>query len=125
MILLTLIFLVALISTTTGVILLLFPSTDFIVYTTLQQLMPFQNPSLAGTALLLTISSSSLIAFYGLIAKARNKYRWSTICGMLLVVVALLQVLLLQTAQWEQVAMAGMGTLIILIAYQLKGRWAV
>ncbi|RYZ50291.1 MAG: cation-translocating P-type ATPase, partial [Sphingobacteriales bacterium] len=109
----------------TGVILLLFPSTDFIVYTTLQQLMPFQNPSLAGTALLLTISSSSLIAFYGLIAKARNKYRWSTICGMLLVVVALLQVLLLQTAQWEQVAMAGMGTLIILIAYQLKGRWAV
>ena len=57
--------------------------------------------------------------------KTNAQYKWTTITGVILSAVALLQVLLMRPAGPVHLGMAAAGTLIILISYQLRGKWAV
>lgn len=86
---------------------------------------PFTRYSIAGLLCLITISGSALVGLYTLLMNVASQYRWTTISGFLLGVNALLDGLLTQSATVIHLAMAATGLLIVLISYQLKGKWAV
>lgn len=123
--LLILILLIALVATSAGILLIYHPAETSLFYTQLSRIMPFNNPTTSGIMLLLIVSSTALLSFYCLCAKTANQYNWPIAVGILLISGTFIQVLVLQQLYWQHLVTSGLGLLMLLISYQLKGKWAV
>jgi hypothetical protein len=86
---------------------------------------PFKNFFIPGLLLATIVGGINLLAAFYNIRRHPNRYNWAaaggvTICGWII-----LQMIIIQTIHWLHFIYLGIGLLIILIAYQLKGKWAV
>ena len=86
---------------------------------------PFNDFVIPGILLLTVVGSVNLIAIYTAISRSANRYNWAMAGGIMTSGWIIIQLILIQELHWLQFAYLGIGLLITLIAYQLKGKWAV
>jgi hypothetical protein len=85
---------------------------------------PFKNFMVPGIFLTLVGTVNLTAAFFNL-QRSANRYNWAIAGGVMITGWIIVQMILIQTLYWLQFIYLGAGLLIILIAYQLKGKWAV
>ena len=86
---------------------------------------PFKNFLIPGLVLTVMVGGTNLLAVFFNIQRAASRYNWAMAGGLILSVWIIAQMILLSAASWLQFVYLGIGLLVILIAYQLKGKWAV
>ncbi len=86
---------------------------------------PFKNYMLPGILLTTLVGGVNLIAIFFNMQRHPSRYNWAMAGGFMICVWILVQLLLIQAAHWLHFIYFGIGLLIMLIAYQLKGKWAV
>ena len=86
---------------------------------------PFTDFLVPGILLTMTVGGVNLYAIFCQMQRHPNRYNWAMAGGIMITGWITAQILLIQTAHWLHFLDLGIGLLIILIAYQLKGKWAV
>jgi hypothetical protein len=86
---------------------------------------PFKNFLIPGILLTILVGSVNLLAVFYNMQRDPKRYKWATAGGVMITGWIIVQILLIQSAHWLHFLYLGIGILIILIAYQLKGKWAV
>jgi hypothetical protein len=86
---------------------------------------PFKDYLLPGILLATGVGLVNLLAVFFNIQRHPNRYNWAMAGGFMISIWILAQLLLIQAAHWLHFIYICIGVLIILISYQLKGKWAV
>jgi hypothetical protein len=85
---------------------------------------PFNNFLVPGIVLVLFVGGTNLLAIIYLFQNSPNRYNWAIAGGVMICCWIVVQMILLNALSWLQFVYLGVGLLIILTAYQLKGKWA-
>jgi hypothetical protein len=86
---------------------------------------PFKNFLIPGIILTTIVGCTNLLAMIFCLIKYPTRYNWAMAGGVMLCGWIIVQILLINTIHWLQFIYLGAGVSAILIAYQLKGKWAV
>ncbi|HRO46285.1 hypothetical protein [Agriterribacter sp.] len=86
---------------------------------------PFKTFFIPGLVLLLCPGLSCSIAAAMVLLNRKQWYRWCLTGGVMITGWIIVQMILLQTINALQLLYSGAGLFILLLAYQLKGKWAV
>ena len=86
---------------------------------------PFRNFLIPGILLTTIVGGVNLLAVFYNIQRHVNRYNWAMAGGIMISGWIVVQMILIQAAHWLHFLYLGIGILIILLAYQLKGKWAV
>lgn len=86
---------------------------------------PFKNFLIPGLILTVIVGGINLIAVFYNILRHPNRYVWAMAGGIIISGWIIVQVLLIQTVYWLHYLYLGIGIIILLISYQLRGKWAV
>ena len=86
---------------------------------------PFKNFMVPGILLTIIVGGVNLLAIFYNIQRHDKRYSWAMAGGFLLIGWLIAQMILIRTLHWLHFIYLGIGLLIILIAFQLKGKWAV
>jgi hypothetical protein len=86
---------------------------------------PFKNFLLPGIFLSVLVGGVNLAAVFYNIQRHKYRYNWAMAGGFMICGWIVVQMILIQTLHWLHFLYLGAGILIILLAYQLKGKWAV
>ncbi len=124
--LLVLLFIVAISALPCGFMLVLEPDGSILQLP--QELLnptPFESFLIPGIFLSLFVGGINLIAFVLCLLKKPLRYRWAMAAGTVLILWIVAQFFLISGFIWLQFVYLGMGVLIVLTAYQLRGKWAV
>ena len=124
--LLFLLFAVAITALPCGVMLVLEPDGSILqLPLILLNATPFNSFLIPGIILTIMVGGTNAIAFMLVVFKKPYQYRWSMAAGTILVLWIIAQFMLISGAHWLQLFYMGLGVLTVLIAYQLRGKWAV
>lgn len=93
--------------------------------TSLLQGTPFKNFLIPGLILATVVGGINGIAVAYNMQRHPARYNWAMAGGLMITGWITIQMLLIQAANWLHFLYLGIGILIILTAYQLKGKWAV
>lgn len=91
----------------------------------LLKLTPFNHYALAGAIILLAITGSVLFALYHLFTNSVYQYKRAGMAGVVIGIVSALSILFTQSIALAHFVLLAASLLIVLIAYQLNGKWAV
>ena len=86
---------------------------------------PFKNFLIPGILLTTIVGGVNLFAVFYNIQRHHNRYNWAMAGGIMISGWVVVQMILIQAAHWLHFLYLGIGIFIILLAYQLKGKWAV
>ena len=86
---------------------------------------PFKDFLIPGILLTTIVGGVNLLAVFYNIQRHVNRYNWAMAGGIMISGWIVVQMILIQAAHWLHFLYLGIGILIILLAYQLKGKWAV
>ena len=86
---------------------------------------PFKSYLVPGILLTGVGGAVNIVAVYSNITRQPTRYNWSMIGGFLITGWIVAQMILIQSMHWLHFIYLCAGLLTILIAYQLKGKWAV
>lgn len=86
---------------------------------------PFDDFLMPGILLTVLVGLINLVAVYYNIQRHASRYNWAIAGGVMISGWIIIQMILIQTAHWLHFLYLGMGIFIILLAFQLKGKWAV
>lgn len=86
---------------------------------------PFKNFLMPGIALAGVVGGVNLLAVFYNLQRHPMRYNWAMAGGAVIIIWIIVQILLINTFHPLQVLYLFAGVLTILIAYQLKGKWAV
>ncbi len=86
---------------------------------------PFKNFLVPGIILTGLVGGMNLLAVFYNLQRNKNRYNWAMAGGFLLCGWILLQMFLINVTHWLHFIYMGTGILVILIAYQINGKWAV
>ena len=86
---------------------------------------PFKSYRDPGIILAFIVGGVNLIAVFYNLQKHPARYNWAIAGGIVVCGWITGQILFIQTLHWLHFVYLIIGILIILIAYQLKGKWAV
>ena len=86
---------------------------------------PFKDFLIPGILLTTVVGGVNLIAAVFNFQRHNKRYNWAIAGGSVISGWILVQMILMDTAHWLHFLYLGIGILIILLAYQLKGKWAV
>ena len=75
-----------------------------------------------GIILTVFVGGSSLVAFVLNLRNTLRRYEWAILAGVMTCGWVLVQMLLINTIFWLQFVYLGIGIVMMLIAYQLKGK---
>jgi hypothetical protein len=117
---------IAVTSTLSGLLMISDPEGDLLnLSISLLEGTPFKNFLMPGILLTLVVGGVNIIAIYHLLANGSRRYDWAMAGGIMITVWIVTQMILIQAIHWLHFVYLFTGILIILIAYQLKGKWAV
>lgn len=86
---------------------------------------PFRSFLLPGILLVVVVGGTSLVAaIFNLLAHP-FRYNWALAAAVVLAGWILVQMLLINTLHWLQFVYLFVAVMILLLAWQLKGKWAV
>ena len=86
---------------------------------------PFKDYMMPGILLTLIVGGINLVAVFFNMQRHPNRYNWAMAGGFIISTWILVQLFFIHAAHWLHFIYLGIGVLIILISYQLKGKWAV
>jgi hypothetical protein len=86
---------------------------------------PFKSYFLPGILLTGVVGVANIAAAYTNITRSSTRYNWSILGGITITGWIVTQMIVIQSIHWLHFIYLCTGLLIILIAYQLKGKWAV
>jgi hypothetical protein len=86
---------------------------------------PFKNFLIPGIVLTTIVGGINLLAVFHNVQRHTNRYNWAMAGGFITSGWIVAQMILIHTVNWLHILYLGIGMLIILLAYQLKGKWAV
>ena len=86
---------------------------------------PFKDFLIPGILLTTIVGGVNLLAVFYNMQRHVNRYNWAIAGGIMISGWIVVQMILIHTAHWLHFLYLGTGLLIILLAYQLKGKWAV
>ena len=86
---------------------------------------PFKNFLIPGILLTTIVGGTNLLAVFYNIQRHPNRYNWAMAGGFMISGWIIAQMILIHAAHWLHFLYLAIGILIILLAYQLKGKWAV
>lgn len=86
---------------------------------------PFSTFLIPGLVLTFIVGGANLLALIHIINKDSNKYNYAIFAGVMLLGWICIQISLIQNYSWLQLLYFIIAIFTILIAYQLKGKWAV
>lgn len=86
---------------------------------------PFRDFLIPGIILATVVGGVNLLAVAYNLNRHPSRYNWALAGGLMITGWIVVQMLLIQMANWLHFLYLGIGILIILTAYQLKGKWAV
>jgi hypothetical protein len=117
---------VALTATISGLLLAANPDGEmFNLSTSLLQETPFRDFRIPGILLAISVGAVNLLAVFFNIQRHIKRYDWAMAGGIMLAGWIVVQMILIQTVYWLHFLYLGIGVLIILLAFQLKGKWVV
>ena len=86
---------------------------------------PFKDFLIPGILLTTIVGGVNLLAVFYNMQRHVYRYNWAMAGGIMISGWIVVQMILIQAAHWLHFLYLGIGILIILLAYQLKGKWAV
>lgn len=86
---------------------------------------PSKDYRIPGILLTVVVGGVNLLAVFFNLQRHPNRYNWAIAGGFMICIWISVQLLLTQAAHWSHFIYLSMGVLIILIAFQLKGKWVV
>jgi hypothetical protein len=86
---------------------------------------PFKDFLVPGILLTTIVGGANLLAVFFNMQRNPNRYNWAITGGVTITGWIIAQMILIRTIHWLHFIYLGIGFLIVLIAYQLKGKWAV
>lgn len=86
---------------------------------------PFKDFLIPGILLTTIVGGVNLLAVFYNMQRHANRYNWAMAGGIIICGWIVVQMILIHAAHWLHLLYLGIGILIILLAYQLKGKWAV
>ena len=86
---------------------------------------PFKNYLVPGILLAGGVGAVNLVAVFLNMMRHRQRYNAAIAGGAVIIVWILVQVMMIGTIHWLHILYFSAGILVVLGAYQLKGRWAV
>jgi hypothetical protein len=123
-ILFILICLTGLTATISGLLLISKPGGEILgLSLSLLEQTPFKDFLIPGIILSVLVGGINLFAVFYNIQRNANRYNWAIAGGVMITGWIIIQMLLIQTANWLHFLYLGMGVFIILLAFQLKGKW--
>lgn len=118
-----LLFFVAITALISGVIIILYPDGSMMQMSTdLLKTSPFKTFLIPGIVLTVFVGGSSAVALVLNILKNKRRYEWAIAAGVMTCGWVIVQMVLINIFFWLQFVYLGLGILMILIAYQLKGK---
>jgi hypothetical protein len=125
-VLLFLLLVVGLTATVSGILLIMYPDgTTLRLTRDLLDSTPFHNYVAPGILLMTTVDIPHLVAFLVCFPKKVSRYQWAMGAGFLLMGWIIGRNLLHDNITILQVIYLVIGIMIVLIAWQLMGKWAV
>ena len=85
---------------------------------------PFKDYFIPGILLAFMVGGVNLLALWRLFQGHRNQYNWAIAAGGITIAWIGTQVMMIHVVNWLHVLYFAFGVLSILLAYQLKGKWA-
>jgi hypothetical protein len=86
---------------------------------------PFTTFLIPGIILSVVVGGTNLLAVVSHLKQQRNRYNQSILAGCMICSWITVQMLLIGVLHWLHFLYLGLGIMIVLIAWQLKGKWAV
>lgn len=86
---------------------------------------PFRSYLIPGILLTTVVGGLNLLAVFFNMQRHPGRYNWAIAGGLAVSLWILLQFIFIGAAHWLHFVCLGTGVLVIFIAYQLKGKWAV
>jgi hypothetical protein len=83
---------------------------------------PFKTFFIPGIILLLLVGGSNLIATWVIMLRRKNAFSFSLAAGIVMVIWVAAQMLFTSTFVWQQIVYLGIGILIMLTSFHLKGK---
>ena len=113
-------------ATVAGILLIAYPDGSILnLPINFLQQTPFKNYLIPGLLLAITVGGTNLFVVFLEIKEAKGRYNWALAGGILTCIWAVIQIIVFSGANWLQFIHLIIGLLICLIAYQIKGKWAV
>jgi hypothetical protein len=98
--------------------------TSLHLTTSMLQNTPFDDYLTPGILLLLLVGGSNGIALVNQLVKSSGIYRWTIAGAIILIIWTIIQMLIFSGASWLQVLFLFTGMFMVLLTWQLKGKWA-
>ena len=86
---------------------------------------PFKDFTMPGILLAVIVGGINLLAVFFNLKRQTNRYNWALAGGLVIFGWIIIQMILIGAFHWLHILYLIIGILIILISYQLKGKWAV
>jgi hypothetical protein len=117
---------VALTAIVSGGLLVSYPDGSALNMTTiLLKTTPFRNFLVPGIILTVLVGGTNLVAVLLNLQTHPLRYNWAIAGAALLIGWVVIQMLLIGSLHWLQFVYLAVGLMIILLGFQLKGKWAV
>ena len=109
-----------------GILMISFPHNGGILQISENVLtsIPFATLLIPGILLALVVGGANMLSAYYFFQETSKSYTWAMIGGTLVSVWLIIQLVLLNSISVIHIAYLGVGLLTVLLAYQLKGKWA-
>ena len=86
---------------------------------------PFHSFVLPGIILVIVVGGITVATVLAYLLNSKNRYNWSIASGTILSIWISLKIIIIQIVHWADFLFLAIAILIVLLAYQLKGKWAV
>lgn len=117
---------VALTAIVSGALLIAYPDGSlFQMSTALLASTPFPDFLIPGVVLCLIVGGVNLIAVIRNMQTHRLRYNWAIAGAVMLIGWVIVQMLLIAELHWLQFVYLAVAGMMLLLSWQLKGRWAV
>jgi hypothetical protein len=117
---------IAFTATISGLLMISYPDGEIMgLSLNLLKETPFNNFLVPGILLTVLVGGVNLLAVFYNMQRHANRYNWAIAGAIMISGWIVVQMILIQAAHWLHFLYLGIGILIILLAYQLKGKWAV
>ena len=85
---------------------------------------PFDNYLMPGILLIALVGGVNGAALVSQLTKSSLTFRWTIAGAVVLIVWTIIQMLIFSGASWLQVLFLFIGMFLVLLTWQLKGKWA-
>ena len=86
---------------------------------------PFKNYFIPGILLIVMIGLPNMLVIYYFLKRSKKGYNWSMAGGIFIALFIIIQVSMDVPLHWVEIVFFVAAVMMVLITYQLKGKWAV